>query len=148
MQSLVSGYPSEHLHERIADGVVHVLGLIATLIAGTTLMVSASLWSTVGLIVACAIYCAGLLSSFVISASYHLLPRHDWRQFLRRLDHVAIYALIAGTFTPLLVHIATIPVSVALYPKSMVWLVTLVVSSANDNFFSFSKSTTLSTRAM
>lgn len=107
VEAILPGYPSELLHERIADAVVHGLALIVILIAGTALMISAAIWASAGLVVACAIYCFGLLGSFAVSASYHLLPWHNARQVLRRLDHVAIYALIAGTFTPLLVQIGT-----------------------------------------
>jgi hemolysin III len=48
------------------------------------------------------IYSMGLLILLGISAFYH---RHDWppkaRAVLRRLDHSAIFLLIAGTFTPI-----------------------------------------------
>jgi hemolysin III len=47
------------------------------------------------------IYCIGLLLLFGISAIYH---RPNWaprpRAYLKRLDHSAIYILIASTFTP------------------------------------------------
>ena len=35
-----------------------------------------------------------------MSGVYHLLDMGDWRTFFRRLDHGAIFVLIAGTFTP------------------------------------------------
>lgn len=98
-------YPSVIRHERLADGVVHLLSLTTVTISSVSLMISAALHSSVGLLIACAIYSFSVLASFISSASYHLLPHHNWRKFLRRLDHTAIYALIAGTFTPLLVHV-------------------------------------------
>jgi len=98
-------YPSVARTERFADGAVHVLGLSTVTISCLYLMISAAMNVSVGLALACMIYCTSLMTSFVSSASYHLLPAHNWREFLQRLDHTAIYALIAGTFTPLLVHI-------------------------------------------
>ncbi len=47
------------------------------------------------------VYGASLLTLFLVSALYHRLP---WppraRLFMRRLDHSAIFILIAGTYTP------------------------------------------------
>jgi hemolysin III len=52
--------------------------------------------------IACGIYSFGLVFLFGISALYH---RVNWktesRKWMRRLDHSAIYLLIAGTFTPI-----------------------------------------------
>ncbi|MGI9353227.1 MAG: PAQR family membrane homeostasis protein TrhA [Rhizobiaceae bacterium] len=100
-------YPSEARHERLVDGAVHALGIAVVTISAFSLMIFSTMQSSLSLIVACAVYCTSVLASFLTSAAYHLLPRHDWRRYLRRLDHTAIYALIAGTFTPLLVHIGT-----------------------------------------
>lgn len=53
---------------------------------------------------AIALYVTSLAGLFGISALYH---RIDWDQarrlFMRRLDHSAIYVLIAGTYTPIAV---------------------------------------------
>ena len=100
-------YPSLSKSERVADGAVHALGLLTVGISSTYMMVGAAMQVSLGLALACIIYCMSLIASFVSSAGYHLLPAHNWRDFLQRLDHTAIYALIAGTFTPLLVHINT-----------------------------------------
>jgi hemolysin III len=98
-------YPSLTKHERFADGAVHVFGLSTITISSLYLMVGAAMHVSLGVVIACMIYSTSLMASFFSSASYHLLPAHGWREFLQRLDHAAIYALIAGTFTPLLVHI-------------------------------------------
>lgn len=100
-------YPSEVKSERIADGTVHFLGLAIVCVSCTSLMVGAAMKFHLGLTFACAIYCTSVLASFTTSASYHLLPWHEWRRTLRRFDHSAIYGLIAGTFTPLLVYIGS-----------------------------------------
>ncbi len=51
--------------------------------------------------VAAAVYGVALTAQFAISAAYH---RPRWgtraRLFMRRLDHAAIFLLIAGTYTP------------------------------------------------
>ncbi len=48
-----------------------------------------------------AIFCLGAVSLLSISGVYHLLdPSSAAREVLRRLDHAAIFILIAATFTP------------------------------------------------
>lgn len=48
------------------------------------------------------IYGSSLVLMFLASASYHMLStKTSVTQFLRKLDHTAIYLLIAGTYTPL-----------------------------------------------
>ncbi|MEP2100899.1 MAG: hemolysin III family protein [Parasphingorhabdus sp.] len=100
-------YPSEITRERVADGVIHISGLLAVLTGCLALVIYAVAKFDAPLIIACSIYAICMIASFGASASYHLLPQHHWRSGLRRFDHAAIYALIAGTFTPLLVHIGT-----------------------------------------
>jgi hemolysin III len=48
------------------------------------------------------IYSAGLLTMFGVSALYHR-PKwnDDWRVLMKRLDHSAIFVMIAGSGTPL-----------------------------------------------
>lgn len=50
----------------------------------------------IGLIV----YSIGLIGMFVASAAYNLVPHHGLKEILRRLDHAAIFVMIAGSYTP------------------------------------------------
>ena len=48
------------------------------------------------------IYGLSLVLMFSASAAYHLIPANPQVEFrLRKLDHAAIYLLIAGTYTPI-----------------------------------------------
>ncbi|MGB0653655.1 MAG: PAQR family membrane homeostasis protein TrhA [Thermoplasmatota archaeon] len=54
-------------------------------------------------VVAAALYGFGLVATYTFSAVYHGVKTHRdsaARRWLQRLDHVAIYLLIAGTYTP------------------------------------------------
>ncbi|CCB66531.1 hemolysin III family protein [Hyphomicrobium sp. MC1] len=86
--------------ERIADGIVHIVGICAGVVAVIAMMVAAvhslSLPATASL----AIYSIGLLAMFGFSAAYNLLPTPNWKGTLRRLDQSAIFLKIAGTYTP------------------------------------------------
>ena len=87
--------------EHRADAVVHVLGILFAINASLWL-----LWHVTGLPVAASVfvYCAGLLAMISFSAAYNLAPHGPPRQFLRRLDHAAIFIMIAATYTPFAVN--------------------------------------------
>ena len=81
-----------HLGAAIAAGI----GLVALLVIGRdSLPKQASLL----------IYGAALILMFSASAAYHLIPAQPQTAVvLRKLDHSAIYLLIAGTYTPICIH--------------------------------------------
>jgi hemolysin III len=88
--------------EHRADLVVHVLGIVFAINASLWL-----LWHVTGLsvLVSVSVYCAGLLAMIGFSAAYNLMPHHrPSKQVLRRLDHAAIFIMIAATYTPFAVN--------------------------------------------
>lgn len=95
-------YPSALLPHRIADAIVHALslftvgvicGLVCMKIAGG-IGVPKTLFSI--------LYMIGLLASTLASGIYHFGPWSNVRRVLRRIDHAAIYLLIAATITAIL----------------------------------------------
>ena len=80
-------------------GVSHQIAFVVTLLAGIFLVLRAP--NTTARI-STAIYIASVATLFGISALYH---RPTWsviaRARMRRLDHSAIFVLIAGTYTPM-----------------------------------------------
>ena len=98
-------YPHYPRADRIADGVMHVLGLAFAVSGAATLTVFATMSATEGQFAAVAVYAAALIATFAASASYHMTPWESLRPTLRRLDHAAIFLKIAGTYTPLVVLI-------------------------------------------
>lgn len=101
------GFPSKTPPERLADAIIHAVSLVGFTMAGLLLMQRASLLEGPAVLIAVLVYFAAATASISISFAYHLWPRHDLRAVLRRWDHAAIYFVIAGTFTPLLVLAGT-----------------------------------------
>jgi len=91
--------------ELIADGVVHIIGICFGLVAATVLIVLASVYATPLDIVVSVIYVVGLLAMLGLSATYNLWPVSRAKWVLRRLDHSAIYVLIAATYTPFIMEV-------------------------------------------
>jgi hemolysin III len=109
--------------ELIADGVVHIIGLVFCLIAATTLLVLTGIYASAKEIVSVSIYVIGLLAMFGFSASYNLWPVSPAKWWLRRFDHSAIYVLIAATYTPFLAQMNDRFISISLLVG--VWVVAI-----------------------
>ena len=88
--------------ELTADFVVHVLGLGLGAVAALALLVLAALN---GGLAPVAIYVLGLAAMLGCSALYHLRRTSRFRPWLRRLDHAAIFVMIAGTYTPFTIQL-------------------------------------------
>lgn len=89
-------------HEIIADGIVHGIGIVLALVGVTALIFYATVWSSDGAIAAAWVYGLGLVLALSISFSYNIWPVSRTKWILRRLDHSAIFVLIAATYTPFL----------------------------------------------
>ena len=90
--------------EIIADGIVHAIGVVLGL-AGAVTLVILTTETTRGVQIASAlIYVAALLAAFWLSAAYNMWPVSPRKWLLCRFDHASIYLLIAGTYTPFLLH--------------------------------------------
>jgi hemolysin III len=87
-----------HTGERF-NGYSHLAGAILALAAAVALIVSASLRGDPWRIVSFSIYGASLFLLYLFSTLYHG-SRGRTKDVLRKLDHCAIYLLIAGTHTP------------------------------------------------
>ena len=111
-------------HEILADGVVHAIGVGLGLIAAIVLIVVAWHFAEPADIAAVSIYAAGLIAMLSLSATYNLLPVSRWKWFFRRLDHSAIYVLIAATYTPFIAQMKLSVTSVTL--MAGVWSVAAI----------------------
>lgn len=82
------------------SGLTHLVGAVAAL-AGTIALLDAADGPTRHL-VAFAVYGASLVLLLGASAAYHLVRvAPPTLRILRTLDHLSIFALIAGTYTPI-----------------------------------------------
>jgi hemolysin III len=86
------------------SAITHFAGFIGALIGSVILQVKAS--GDVPLMVCMGIYGACVSMLFLASSSYHFFDLGDKKnQTLRRLDHAAIYVMIAGSYVPIIMHL-------------------------------------------
>lgn len=87
--------------EEKINAISHAFGALVALIAGTLLLIKGQhvdSWQFFGLFV----YAASMVLLFLSSTLYHSSQDEKKRQWYKKLDHTAIYYLIAGTYTPFL----------------------------------------------
>jgi hemolysin III len=103
------------------NGASHLIGLLLGG-AGTVLLLRMAQGSEQ--VIALSVYGATLILLYATSTLYHTLPLQD-RQLraLRTLDHIAIYFLIAGTYTP--IALITLNSRLGWILLTCVWLIAL-----------------------
>ena len=89
-------------NEEFWNVITHGIGLLLSLVALSLLVVFASLNGTVWHIVSYTIYGVSLVTLYLASTAYHAAKRPKLKIRLNVFDHAAIYVLIAGTYTPLM----------------------------------------------
>ncbi len=93
-------FPSYTKLERLADACVHAASVIFSIVAAVIILAAAAGRLPAAGIAGLIVYCIGLTGMFAASAAYNLVPRHSLKEMLRRLDHAAIFIMIAGSYTP------------------------------------------------
>lgn len=88
--------------ELVVDGIVHVLGLIVAIAAGSILLAFAILKTAPEAAPALVVYVGSLVAVLGVSLAYNLWPVSPVKMVLARFDQAAIFLFIAGTYTPFL----------------------------------------------
>ncbi|AEX53352.1 PAQR family membrane homeostasis protein TrhA [Rahnella aquatilis] len=94
------GYPWA---EEIANSLSHGVGLIFGIVGLVLLLVQAIGDNASAMaITSYSLYGGSMILLYLASTLYHAIPHQKAKYWLKKLDHCAIYLLIAGTYTPFL----------------------------------------------
>lgn len=93
-------FPSESKAEELANSITHGVGLVLSVVGWGVLMALAWLFGDGWHLLSCGIYGGSLVFLYAASTCYHSVRQPRAKRILRILDHVAIFLLIAGTYTP------------------------------------------------
>lgn len=97
--------------ELIADGVVHGVGLVVALVAGSVLLTVAILQTAPDQALALSVYVGSFVILLTASMAFNLCPAGPFKAWLARIDQAAIFLFIAGTYTPLLTALGDVPIA-------------------------------------
>jgi hemolysin III len=111
----------QHLREELANSLTHGFGLLLSIAGLVVLVVFASLEGDAMRILTFSIFGATMVVLYAASTVYHSVRHPSFKQFMRFVDHAAIYLLIAGTYTPFLLLNMRDSVGWAMF--AIVWII-------------------------
>jgi hemolysin III len=91
---------TQSLGEEMANSISHGVGLIAVLAAAPFLIFVAARKGEALTEVSVSIFAATMVLVYTCSMIYHFLPQGRAKRVFLIFDHIAIFLLIAGTYTP------------------------------------------------
>jgi hemolysin III len=92
--------PGYGLGEEIAHAVTHGIGLALSLGALAALVLQAAVHGDAWHVASSILFGTTLVLLYAASTLYHALTHRGAKRVFQRLDHAAIYLLIAGSYTP------------------------------------------------
>ncbi len=110
--------------EELANCLSHGAGFLAALAAAPLLVIAAASRGDAAGVIANSIFAATIVLLYMASTFYHAAPVSPLKERLRKLDHAAIYLLIAGTYTPFTLGVLSGPWGWTLF--GVVWTVAVL----------------------
>ena len=86
--------------EELANRFTHGFGALASLAGAIALIMLAVAQSDMSRLVSACVYGGAMVTFYCLSTAYHSVKKPHTRYVFRILDHVSIYLMIAGSYTP------------------------------------------------
>jgi hemolysin III len=86
--------------EEIANSLSHGLGFVAALASAPILVLTTAQTGRTLNVIGATIFAVTMVLLYCASTIYHAIPHPRAKALLKKLDHGAIFLLIAGTYTP------------------------------------------------
>lgn len=87
-------------HEEIANAITHGIGTGLSIAALALLAILSAMEGNAAHVVGFSIFGATLVVLYLASTLYHSISNQKVKKLFRKFDHMSIFLLIAGTYTP------------------------------------------------
>jgi hemolysin III len=116
----------QSVKEELANSISHGVGLIAVVLLMPYMVKAASQHGDLLSVLGAIIFGFTLFLLYAASTIYHAVPViHSSAKFIfKKIDHMAVYFLIAGTYTPLTLDVLRGPLGWSLF--TLIWLLAIV----------------------
>ncbi len=91
------GYTRE---EDLLSSAFHAVGILLSIAATALLVTFSALYADAWAVVSCSIFGASMITLYSASTWYHAAKSEKMKRALKKFDHISIYYLIAGSYTP------------------------------------------------
>ncbi|NOR76086.1 MAG: hemolysin III family protein [Draconibacterium sp.] len=98
-------YRTLTIGEEVFNSITHGIGTLLSIAALVLLVVFASIKGNAWHIVSFSVFGTTLVLLYLSSTLYHSFTKEKVKNLFARFDHAAIFLLIAGTYTPLLLTV-------------------------------------------
>ncbi len=98
--SIPDGEARQTEAEELANSLTHGIGFLLSVVGWTALLILAYLFGDTWHLLSCGIYGGTLVFLYGASTLYHSARTPRYKRMLRVVDHIAIFLLIAGSYTP------------------------------------------------
>lgn len=112
------------LEEELANSLTHGIGILFSVVAISLMITFSVLEGGMLHILSSAFFGSSMLLMFTFSTLYHAIQHEKTKSLLRIFDHISIYFLIAGTYTPFL--LLGLQNWLGWLMFSIVWLIALI----------------------
>ncbi len=100
-----ASYRTLSIGEEIFNSITHGIGTLLSIAALVLLVINAVVKGNVWHVVSFSIFGTTLVLLYLSSTLYHSFTKEKIKNLFVRFDHAAIFLLIAGTYTPLLLTV-------------------------------------------
>lgn len=100
MRYLIKEDVKQTLTEEFVNALSHGLGLVLSVVALVVMVVGTSNMGDTRAVLSSAVFGSALIALYGVSMLYHAVSNVKIKNILHVLDHIMIYFLIAGSYTP------------------------------------------------
>lgn len=116
-------YRAQTEFEENLNAITHGLGVLLSLVAIPFLILKSTRLNDGVMVWGVSMFCFGMLAVYLSSTIYHSLREPRLKRVAHIVDHISIFFLIGGTYTPIILHY--IPQETASIFLSVQWVIIL-----------------------
>jgi hemolysin III len=119
LNSAIDKYRKNRKQEEIANSLSHGLGILLAIAGLVVLLIYGANYGDAWYLVGYSIFGGSMILLYTASTLYHSATKPRRKYYLHKFDHSAIYILIAGSYTPVLLTALRGPIGWVLF--GLVW---------------------------
>jgi hemolysin III len=119
LNSATDKYRKNRKQEEIANSLSHGLGILLAIAGLVVLLIYGANYGDAWYLVGYSIFGGSMILLYTASTLYHSATKPRRKYYLHKFDHSAIYILIAGSYTPVLLTALRGPIGWVLF--GLVW---------------------------
>lgn len=102
------------------SALTHFIGMMMAMLAATPLLIKAAREPDTVHLISLSIFIGSMILLYAASTTYHTLDISEkWNKILRKIDHMMIFILIAGSYTPVCLIVLDKSIGIPLF--ALVW---------------------------